>query len=168
MHKVLFGDIVVSENTEHQVFLYKLLVVLMVTGAVFTASLVFGSWLQINPIDGPHLHSMQLFTVLVTVLWLSLRGRQRYFIGVAWLYEIICLLEYLSALLFVPQDELRILWFYLNIPGVYIILGKQAGRFITLITAIIFLVSPYVLQESYSPNAMATALLSLLYLAIFF
>lgn len=164
----LFGPVQFSESEEYHAFRYKLLVLLMVSGAVFTALFIAGNATEINPIEGLHRWSMLLFTAGALFLWLWLRGDPRRFWRAAWAYEALCLAEYTSALVFVPFDELRILWFYVNVPGVFIMLGQRAGWAITLGTAVGLAVGNAHLAAPYSGNAMATAVLSLLYLGFVF
>lgn len=111
---------------------------------------------------------MLAFSATAFVLWLTLRGRKHWYRRVGWTYAIACLLEYISALAFVPTDELRILWFYLNVPGVYILLGKWEGLCITLLTIVGLILGNAHLSAPYSGPAMATAVVSLIYLAMFF
>ena len=55
---------------------------------------------------------------------------------IGWTYECLCMLENTSALVFVPVDELRIMWFFTNIPCVFILLGQRAGWVITAVTVL--------------------------------
>ncbi|MEY4757279.1 MAG: hypothetical protein RJA34_2177 [Pseudomonadota bacterium] len=164
----MFGEVSFGQREEYQEFRYKFLMVLMVSGALFTALFVAGELAKVNRIDTPHMVSMQLFTVSTLLLWAVLRGRKHLFKVVAWTYEIVCLMEYTSALWLVPADELRLLWFIVNIPGVFILLGARAGWFITVLTVIWLSISNAVMPVAYSDNAMATAIASMLNLGVFF
>jgi diguanylate cyclase (GGDEF)-like protein len=165
---LFFGRVHFDENEEYQAFRYKLLVLLIVSGAAFTGLFIAGNATEVNPIRGVHLWSMSVFTTAALLLWWYLRGHPQRFWRVAWTYEAICLLEYTSALVFVPFDELRILWYFVNVPGVFIMLGQRAGWTITLGTCIGVLWGNAYLQAPYSSNAVATAVLSLLYLGTVF
>ncbi len=168
LSRVLFGAVKFDENEEYAAFQYKFLCVVMLTGGLFTAVFLVTTHLGLNPMDARHIWSMRLFTTAAFVLWALLRGRQHWFLPIAWTYEAVCLWEYTSALLFVPEDELRILWFYINVPGVYILLGQRAGLFITSLTVVgLVLVNPH-LSAPYSVHALMTAMLSLVYFALFF
>lgn len=164
----LFGDVTFPNTEEYDEFRYKFLIALMLFGALFTALFVLGEVLQINRIQTPHLLSMQLFTLTAFGLWVFLRGHKQRFKLVAWIYEIVCLMEYTSSLWFVPGDELRLMWFFVNIPGVFLVLGSGAGWLITWLTIIWLLISNSVMPVRYSSNAMATIILSSLYMAVFF
>jgi diguanylate cyclase (GGDEF)-like protein len=112
--------------------------------------------------------SMQLFTLTALGLWLVLRGRKQLFRLVGWAYEIVCLMEYTSSLWLVPGDELRLMWFFVNIPGVFILFGSGAGWFITVLTIVWLVISNSLMPVSYSSNALATFSISLIYMGVFF
>lgn len=166
---LVFGPADFSERGEYREFQFKFLSVVMLFGALFTLLFVVGATTRINPLDGSaHLHSMRLFTLATLVLWAVMRGHPERFYPVAWAYELACLMEYVSALAFVPQDELRILWFYTNVPGVYILLGQRAGLALSTLTIAGLALGNAHLSRPYSDNALATALVSLAYLTLFF
>ena len=164
----LFGAVTFGQDDEYHAFRYRFLVVLMWSAAGVTALFVVGSWSGLNPILGPHGVSMAVFTLLTLGLWAWLRGRPDRFYAVAWAYQGVCLLEYSSALWWVPVDELRVLWFFVNVPGVFILLGQRAGWAVTLASLVGLVVVNHRLSAPYSSNALATALLSLLYLGVMF
>lgn len=166
--QLLFGSVTFPQSEEYDEFRYKLLIVLMLSAALVTAVFMVGEYTQVNPIHAAHMRSMRLFTVTAIVLWVILRNRKHLFKPIAWTYEVTCLMENTSALLLVPHDELRILWFFLNVPGVYILLGQRAGMSITVLSVVLMLGSNQFMPTPYSANAMATAVLSLLYLGAFF
>lgn len=165
--KFLFGN-EINELDELTSFKFRFLAVLMLSGALFTSIFIFAEAIKFNRIPGPHFISMCIFTLGTTVLWLCLRGRPHWIFSIAVLYEILCLLEDSSALIFVPWDTLRVLWFLVNIPGVYIVLGKRAGAIVSLITITGLVLGNNHLSVPYSDNALATLLLSTAYLAIVF
>lgn len=165
---LLFGQVRFPEREEYAEFRYKLLIVLMASAALVTGLFILGTLSAVNPISPAHQQSMVFFTLSTLALWLWLRGHPGRFGWVAWAYELLTLWEATSSLLFVSEDELRLLWFFTNVPGVFILLGKRAGWFITVGTMLgLAWGNPY-LARPYSPNAMATALFCLLYLGIFF
>ena len=165
---LLFGRVRFAEREEHQEFRYKLLIVLMTSGALVTGFFILGTLSAVNPISPAHQKSMIFYTATTTVLWLLLRGAPQRFMPVAWLYEFASLWEAASSLIYVSIDELRLLWFFTNVPGVFILLGKRAGWLITVGTMLGLALGNAHLERPYSPNAMATSLFCLLYLGIFF
>ena len=59
------------------------------------------------------------------LMWWLLRRWPQHMMRLGLVYECACLMEYTSALLYVPNDEFRVFWYFVNIPGVYIILGPR-------------------------------------------
>lgn len=166
---LVFGRVRFDDSEEYLSFQYKLLCIVLVSGAFFTALFLLGEFSKLNPLNGsPHLYSMSAFTAAALVLWWCLRGRKQWLYPVAWAYESICILEYVSALVYVPQDELRVLWFFTNIPGVYILLGQRAGAVITSLCAVGLAIGNAYIPAPYSPNALATLLVAIAYQGVFF
>lgn len=165
---LIFGRVKFRESEEYQEFQFRFLIVVLISGALFTALFLLGVHLDVNRISAGHVNSMTLFTSVALVLWLILRGNRQRFYPVAWIYETACLFEYASALVLVPEDELRVLWFLVNVPGVYILLGQRAGLFVTLLTVMGLALGNSHLSAPYSPNAVATLLISTVYLGMFF
>jgi diguanylate cyclase (GGDEF)-like protein len=166
--RFLFGRVEFAQREEDKEFRYKLLIVLMTSGALVTCLFILGTLSAVNPISPMHQTSMLAFTSITTLLWLLLRGHPKRFIQVAWAYECMSLWESTSALIYVPSDELRLLWLFINVPGVFILLGRRSGWIITLGTMLGLGLGNAHLDKPYSPNALATAQFSLLYLGIFF
>ena len=166
--RLLFGRVQFAEREEYQEFRYKLVIVLMVSAALVTGLFILGTLSAVNPISPAHQKSMIFFTLSTTLLWLWLRGRPQHLRPVSWAYEALTLWEATSSLIYVSVDELRLLWFFTNVPGVFILLGKRAGWFITIGTMLGLALGNAHLERPYSPNAIATALFCLLYLGIFF
>jgi diguanylate cyclase (GGDEF)-like protein len=168
LRKVLYGDVNFLEGEEYLAFQFRFLTILMLAGAVVTGLLLLGVATGVNTIDTLHVVSMAIFMSLSLLLWLVLRGRPQLLLKLAWLYECVCMAEYISALYMVSADEMRVIWFFANLPGVYILLGQRAGLLITLATMLgLALGNPY-LPQPYSMNAMATLLVALFYLGTFF
>lgn len=164
----LFGPAIFDKSEEFEEFRYKFLIVAMVVAGALTGVFIASSYGQMNVIGTEHMVSMHLFTATSLCCWWVLRGRKHLFKQVAWTYEIVAMWEYTSSLLFAQQDELRLLWFYTNVPGVFMLLGSRAGWAITGITVVILLGSNGFMEARYSAPALMTAVFSLLYLAIFF
>jgi len=163
-----FGDLQFQETEQLPEFQYRFLMVLLGFGALATGIFLVLAQGEPSPIPAAHVRSMRLFTAGSFLLWALLRGRRHLFLPVAWGYEVLCLLEYVSALAYVPADELRILWLFTNIPGVYLLLGRVVGGVVTALIIVAFVaINPYVAQP-YSPNAIATGVIAMLYFAAFF
>ncbi len=165
---IAFGTVQFSEQEEYLEFRYKFLIVLMLTAAALTGLFILGLVSQINLIGWAHGRMMITFVSMTLMLWLLLRGAPQRFKRVGWTYEVLSLVESTSALVYVPVDELRILWFYTNIPCVFILLGQRPGWVITGLTMVGFLFGNSHLDSPYSPSAVATGVLAMVYLGVSF
>ncbi len=163
-----FGSVKFSEQEEYLEFRYKFLIVLMLTAAALTGLFILGLVSQMNLIGWAHGRMMITFVTGTLLLWLLLRGSPKRFKQVGWTYEVLSLIESISALVYVPVDELRILWFYTNIPCVFILLGQRAGWAVTGLTIAGFLLINPQLEQPYSPSAVATGVLAMVYFAVSF
>jgi diguanylate cyclase (GGDEF)-like protein len=163
-----FGSVQFSEQEEYLEFRYKFLIVLMLSATFLTGLFILGAISQINLIGWAHGRMMITFVTLALLLWLLLRGSPHRFKAVGWTYEVLSLVESVSALVYVPVDELRILWFYTNIPCVFILLGQRPGWVVTGLTMVGFLVGNQHLDQPYSSNAVATGFLAMAYMGVSF
>ncbi len=164
----VFGSVHFSEQEEYLEFRYKFLIVLMLSAAFLTGLFILGTVSQINLIGWAHGRMMIIFVSLTFLLWLLLRGSPGRFKTIGWAYEVLSLVESASALVYVPVDELRILWFYTNIPCVFILLGQRSGWLVTGLTMVGFLVGNQHLDHPYSSNAVATGFLAMVYMGVSF
>jgi diguanylate cyclase (GGDEF)-like protein len=166
--RLLYGATHFEDNEEYLAFQFRFLCVLMSAGAVATLVFVLAAATGDNPMDPTHLRMMSVFSVLVLALWAWLRGHKHRFKAAAWLYLALCMVEFSSALVHVSADELRVLWFFLNIPGAYLLLGSRVGLTVTALTVVGLGLGNAHLARPYSPNAMMTAMVVLVYLGLFF
>lgn len=165
---LLFGDLTFDEADELEGFRYKFLIVAMLVAGLMTAIFILSSYGQVKPVGTAHLVSMHVFTLATFGCWWTLRGRRHRFLRVAWCFEAAAIWGSTSSLLFTEQDELRVLWFYTNVPGVFMVLGRRAGWAVTGLSLAIILGANLWTAQPYSLPAMMTAVFSLLYLAVFF
>lgn len=167
--KTLFlGGTEFGAGEEYRQFQYRLLYALLLMGILFSGLFILADRLQVNHLSPAHVLNNKLYFGVSIALAIALYGRKERFAVVAWLAEISSLLIYLSALVLVPDDPMRILWYYINLPAVYILLGRAAGVAITLISfACIFAANNYISQP-YSANELTTVVLTFTYASIFF
>ncbi len=165
---LFFGRVEFPESEEYREFQYKFLLVLLAVGALATIFFIVAGGDPALSIPDAHMRSMKIFTAVSVLLFFLLRGRKAWFVTIAWIYELASLAELWSAMLYVPGDELRILWLFTNIPGAYLLLGRAVGALVTLTIISGLLISNAHLSAPYSPNAVATATIAMIYSAAFF
>ena len=168
LSRLFFGNVKLEASEEYLAFQYKFLCIVILAGSLLTGLLIFSAQSGASSIHPAHLRSMTIFTLGSLVFWMLLRGRKTWFLAIAWLYEVFCMLEYTSALYYVSADEFRAVWFLTNIPGVYLLLGQSAGLVVTAITAFGLAFGNAALPAPYSPTALATIVASVIYLGAFF
>lgn len=164
----LFGQVHFQRSEEYLEFRYRFLMVLMFSGIVATCVFILAQYLVGTNYLGWHFQVMHFYCIASLTLWMLLRGHKHRFVPIAIAYEIFSLLEDTSALIFVAADELRLLWLFINIPGVYILLGQRAGLAVGLLTIIGLGFGNSYLVTPYSTPAMGTLLTSLVYLTLMF
>lgn len=164
----IFGDVSFSQSEEYAEFRYRFLVALIFVGALFSVLFVAGEYTQLNRMENPHFWTMQWYIVASLLAWWTLRGRKHLYWLMAWIYEGLSLLLFTSALWFIPDDELRLVWFFVHISGAFIMFGPHAGWCIVAVVVTILILSNAQMALPYSPNALASGIASLLYLAVFF
>ena len=130
---IFFGKTNFEESEEYLKFCFQFLLANIWIAVVITGLLIAMEWLGLNNIGPPDLQIMELFTVSGMLFIILLRGHKERFYPIALIYAVCCYIEDMSALLFVPQDEFRVIWFYIYFAGSYIILGQSAGVIITAI-----------------------------------
>ena len=160
--KIFFGETCFDEDEEYLKFRFQFLLANIWIGMIITALLIVMEWLGLNNIGPPDIQVMEIFTVSDLLFIVLLRGRKERFYPIALVYAFLCYIEDMSALLFVPQDEFRVIWFYIYFAGTYIILGQTAGVIVTFVCIPSIVIANTYLAHPYSPNAMATMVTSLL------
>lgn len=168
LQRLLFGQAEFPESEEYLEFRYKFLCVLMVSSmafALFFLALVGLDWVVVD-----RLYAIELgvFAAITLVLWRVLLRKKQWFRALSWIFEILVLLLITLGAINVPNDELRIVWFYVNISAVYVLAGQRIGFGITVLTGTLFLVGNAYLTAPYSAHAVMTAEIFLAYLSLFF
>ncbi|MBF0327354.1 MAG: GGDEF domain-containing protein [Alphaproteobacteria bacterium] len=168
LKRLLFGGATFADGGEYQKFQYRF------TCAILFFAVVITGLFQIAVLSGPPIYDPTYVMVgriflLISALSLGLlRGHPDRMRLIAPTYAVLALGQYVLVLLYNAPDELRVIWFALNLPGVYLILGSRAGIAVTLFSiAIVVGANPY-LATPYSPGALITCVLGIAYISAFF
>jgi diguanylate cyclase (GGDEF)-like protein len=141
----LYSGFKFSADEDLLKFKFKMLNSIFIIVAFF--SLLFGllNDLGINDIGPIHSKVDYLYSFLTILLIFFLRSSKKNFNLTAHSLLIISLMTFTSALIFVPQDEFRMIWFYLLILVAYMITTKTSGILYTLASiVIIFFVNSFI------------------------
>jgi diguanylate cyclase (GGDEF)-like protein len=143
-------------------FRFRMLNSIMIAVAFFAALFALLHDTGINIIGSFHASVDYLYAAVtfLLILWLR-RDKANYGKAVGGLLGV-SILVFTSALLFVPQDEFRIIWFYLLIFVAYIAGGIVTGWLFTLLSIADILICHSLVDLQLSDTAVTSALLGLL------
>ncbi len=149
-------------------FQYRVINTVLLVMAFFT--FVFGllSTLGIDPLGIVQTVSNYILTIISIVLMVRLRGPKENYLQNAYLMYAAAMVNFISALIFVPHDEFRIIWFYLLTFAAYITGGVRAGGVITILSLIIVLTTNAVHDLQLSDTAIISSVLGLIIASLFF
>ncbi|WP_130483828.1 GGDEF domain-containing protein [Sphaerotilus mobilis] len=137
--------------------------------SLFFASLFMLSALSgMHPLPTGHVWVLGGFLVSTGGLLLVLRGRSRLYAEVTIAFFTASIAMFTSALLQVPENELRVLWFYTSIPSAYILMGTRFGLLATASLVVGFAVINPWLAVPYSRHAVVSGLVVMVFLGFFF
>ncbi|RAU22966.1 GGDEF domain-containing protein [Paramagnetospirillum kuznetsovii] len=168
LKRVVFGNATFREGDEYHQFQYRF------TCAVLVFAITITALFQLAVLAGPPLYDPiyvmvgRGFLAVSVAAFLILRGHPERMRLVAPAYAVLALAQYVMVLLFNGPDELRAIWFALNLPGVYLILGSRIGIAITAASIAIVIVANPHLPTPYSPGALITVVLGMVYISAFF
>jgi diguanylate cyclase (GGDEF)-like protein len=165
---LIFGGVEFPENEGYRAFQFHLLYALLIMGILFSGLFILTDQLQVNHLTPQHVRNNYAYFLACILFTFALYGHKERFIIIAWLSEISALLIYLSALLLVPDDHMRILWYYLNLPAVFILLGRPAGIGVTVFSFVCIFVANNFISDPYSANELTTVVLTFIYTSLFF
>lgn len=161
INSLLTSGIEFDDHEDYLEFKFRLLNVIILAGIFFTALFVVFDWAGINHLGRRQLLATEFDCVATLGLLLWLRGRKRLYALVSALLVAINFVIFVSALMFVVSDELRVIWFYVGLVVTYILLGQRAGIFMTSLSIASILVANESLAVPFSRNATTTLLISL-------
>ncbi len=165
---MLLGGARFTVDEEYFQFRFRFFYVILLFSAGSSIFFIIADYTGINHLGEMHVFMLKIHLIVIAVSLIGLYNRKHLFYIFAWPYAIVCFGVFISAMLFVPQDEIRILWFFINVPGVYLLLGRFVGVIATALSMLCIVVVNNYLAVPYSDNAIATAMVGLVYLSAFF
>lgn len=143
-------------------FKFKMLNSIFIIVAFFSALFGLLSDLGLNDIGPIHSKVNYIYSFLTILLILFLRLSKKNYNLTAYSLLIISLLTFTSALVFVPQDEFRMIWFYLLVFVAYMISSKMSGLLCTLASIVIILSVNFLVDLQLSQVAITSGILGLI------
>lgn len=150
-----------EEKEEYLAFRFRLFNMMMLIAAIF--ALAFGVMhdLDINPISNFHAKVDYAYSLSTLTLIFLLRKSKSSFNLTLLLFLTISFLTFTSALINVPADEFRAIWFYLLVFAAYTLGGSSTGLAITFFSIFALLVVNFLYPGHMSANATFSAVLGL-------
>ncbi|MBT8343668.1 MAG: diguanylate cyclase [Sulfurovum sp.] len=143
-------------------FKFTMLNSILIIVAFFSALFGLLSDLGINDIGPIHSKVNYIYSFLTITLIFFLRFSKKNYNLTAQALVIISLITFTSALIYVPQNEFRMIWFVLAIFGSYMISGKASGILATMASIIIILTVNIYVDLQLSEVAINSAILGLI------
>ncbi|GIU00034.1 hypothetical protein TSL6_05400 [Sulfurovum sp. TSL6] len=143
-------------------FKFKMLNSIFIIVAFFSALFGLLSDLSINDIGPIHSKVNYVYSFLTIMLIFFLRSSKTNYNLTAYALLIISLITFTSSLIFVPQDEFRMIWFYLLVFVAYMISGKMSGLFFTLASIVVILTVNFFVDMQLSQVAINSGILGLI------
>ncbi|WP_242390594.1 GGDEF domain-containing protein [Pararhodospirillum photometricum] len=167
MEGLFFGKSTFEEGEEYLRFKFRLLYAIVYCGFFLTAlflSTVHAGLIEFDPV---FLRFHWFFLLSTLVMAIVLRGRRQWMFPVAWYYAVLAFANYVMAFFFNVMDEMRVVWFFLNIPAVHLILGPLAGTVTAAASIAFILLANPLLDQPYSLNGQMTMIIAILYITAF-
>jgi diguanylate cyclase (GGDEF)-like protein len=163
----LLGGIELDESEEYLQFRFRSLFVLLIFGVFSSALFLLADHYHVSQFTPHYILAVkiQLGVALCSIVFLY--GRKRFYHPLAWLYVTTSYLASLSTLILVPQDELRVIWLVLALPGIYLLLGTFTGALATFLSMACFFEANRRFSTHYSTHTLTSALAGFVYLSVF-
>ena len=148
-------------------FQYQVLNTILVVMAFFTFVFAFLSSMGLNPLGEIQTVVNYLLVISAVILIFRLRGPKSRYMQTAYLMYGAAFVDFVSALLYVPHDEFRIIWFYLLVFSAYITGGVRAGNIISLISITTVITANIFYDLQISETAIISSVLGLVITSFF-
>ena len=164
---LLSGHIFTKEETLLK-YKYKILNISLIVIAIFSFIFSTLSVFEINPLGTIQTVSNYIIVVFNMVLMIRLRGPKNRYIQCAYLMYAGSFLNFITAFLTVPDDEFRMIWFYLLAFVAYITGGARAGNTIIILSIIVIVLGDIFTDLQLSQKAIISSVLGLVIAMLFF
>lgn len=148
-------------------FQYRVLNTVLLVMAIFSFLFATLSLLDINPIGAIQTITNYILASCALILMYRLRGPKSRYMQTAYIMYIVAFAAFISALLFVPHDEFRIIWFYLLVLAAYITGGVRSGNIVSIVSVITIVVVNNLYDLQLSQTAIISSVLGLVIASLF-
>ena len=168
IENLLFSSVSFAPGQELTRFRYRFTCSILLFSGTITGLFHLAVLLGQSIFDPTYLEVSRGYLVISFLYYFLLRGNPSRLMWLAGSFAALSLGLNVCTLLLDTPDELRIIWFVLNIPGTYLVLGSRVGTVVTVLSILIVIVANPHLEHPYSSSAIATSVLGLGYLSVLF
>ena len=147
---------------------YKILNIILLVVMVFSFIFSTLSIFEINPLGTIQTIANYILSLCMIFIMIWLRGPKKRYLVAAYLMYTACFLDFLSAFLFVVDDEFRMIWFYLLAFSAYITGGTRAGNIIIFLSIAVIILGNAFIDLQLSQKAIISSILGLIIAMLFF
>jgi diguanylate cyclase (GGDEF)-like protein len=162
LNNFLYSGFKFGEDEHLLKFKFKMINSIFIIIAFFSALFGLLGDVGINDIGPVHSKVDYVYSFLTIILIFILRSSKKYYQAVIYSLLIISLMTFTSALVFVPQNEFRMIWFYLLIFVAYMLDGKSSGIIVTIASIVIILICNLFIELQLSQVAINSGVLGLI------
>lgn len=168
LQRLLFGTAVFGEGQEYRQFQYRFACVLTLFSVMTTALFILTALSGLAVLDDHYVYGGMVYCAVMMGIFVALRLRpdrlpQITPVGVTASFLIVSVAFFHNT-----ADEMRIIWYPLSIPGAYILAGRRVGMALAAVSVGFVLWANGQLAAPYSPSAVITTVVAILYIAAFF
>ena len=145
---------------------FKLLNSILLITIVFSSIFALLSDLDMHDIGHIQAKVNYVCAFLLLIVIFYLRLSKENYIKSAALLLLIILITFSSVLIFVPQDEFRLIWFYVIVYVAYTLLNNYIGVLVMVTSIIIILISNAFIELQLSQTSINTSLIGLLIVSL--
>lgn len=142
-------------------FKFRLLNTCLLVVIVFAFLVGFLNDLGVHNTSDVHSKVNYLYSISSIVLLIWLRRNKQNFKKVSEFLIIVSLISFTSALIFMVEDQFRIIWFYIAVFLAYTVIGNRAGVITTLVSILIVILCFMLLDLELSRVTLQGALIGL-------
>ncbi|WP_309500286.1 GGDEF domain-containing protein [Sulfurovum sp.] len=162
LNNFLYSGFKFNEDENLLQFKFMMLNSIFIIVAFFSTSIGLLSDFGMYDIGPIQTKVKYIYSFMTIFLIFFLRLSKTHYEKTAHCFLIISLLVCTSALIFVPQDEFRIIWFYLLIFVAYILKGTTGGLFYTAASVVIILTLNFFMELHLSQIAISSSIFALI------
>jgi len=161
LHNFLSSGLSFDEVEENLAFRFRFLNALMLVAIIAPLIFVLLDQFGINALGNIQLFATKLYAFVAVLVVMYLHGRKQAYTICARIVIVASYLLFSSAMINVPNDELRVIWYYILVVAAYVLLGNGVGLSATAASILTVSTAKIGLGIAMSDNAFFTFILSL-------